>query len=348
VLAVTFADLIFRARQFFIAIVGVGLVLAMGLILSGLASGFHAELDQTVKAVGADSWVVSSASAGRVTAFAAFQQSAADAMKFEPGVTQAYPFLLVPLQVAHSNGQPVTINLLGVSLGGLGDPTPESGRALAGPDDAVVNARMRTPIGAELLMGGRTLHVVGIVHGRTVIGGISNVYVPIATAQQIAVGGRPLITAVVTRGVPRGAPHGLLVRSPDQLVTASVAQLGSAVSSINNTRLIMWTVAAIIVASLLYIAALERKRDFAVLKALGSSSAALFGSLMLEAVVVTLLATVLAEFVANLLTPLFAQPIDIELSSYLTLPIIAVVVGLLASLVALRRATGADPAAAFA
>ena len=34
----------------------------------------------------------------------------------------------------------------------------------------------------------------------------------------------------------------------------------------------MWIVAAAIVASMLYVAALERKRDFAVLKALGSSS----------------------------------------------------------------------------
>ena len=61
-------------------------------------------------------------------------------------------------------------------------------------------------------------------------------------------------------------------------------------SSIDNTRSLMWFMAAAIVASMLYVAALERKRDFAVLKALGSSSRTLFLSLVLEAVVVTLLA----------------------------------------------------------
>jgi putative ABC transport system permease protein len=37
----------------------------------------------------------------------------------------------------------------------------------------------------------------------------------------------------------------------------------------------------------------------------------------------------------------------IPATAYATLPIVAVAVGLLSSLVAVRRATGADPAAAF-
>jgi putative ABC transport system permease protein len=120
------------------------------------------------------------------------------------------------------------------------------------------------------------------------------------------------------------------------------------VSSIENVRWLMWVLAAIIVGALVYVAALERQRDFAVLKALGASSWALFGSLILEAVLVTLVATVLAELIANALTPfLFSQPVDIRLSAYATLPIIAIVVGALASLTALRRVVTADPAAAF-
>jgi putative ABC transport system permease protein len=106
-------------------------------------------------------------------------------------------------------------------------------------------------------------------------------------------------------------------------------------------------VAAAIVASMLYVAALERKRDFAVLKALGSSSRALFMSLLLEAVVVTLLAALLAEVLSAFTAPLFAQPVDITPAARLVLPLIAVVVGVVASVAALRRVTGADPATAF-
>jgi hypothetical protein len=61
VLAVTFADLWFRARQFVIAVVGVGLFLTLALGLSGLADGFHAEVESTVDAVGATSWVMAPA-----------------------------------------------------------------------------------------------------------------------------------------------------------------------------------------------------------------------------------------------------------------------------------------------
>jgi putative ABC transport system permease protein len=88
-------------------------------------------------------------------------------------------------------------------------------------------------------------------------------------------------------------------------------------------------------------------RDFAVLKALGSSSAALFGSLCLQAVIVTLLAAGLGTVLSTFMTGIFSQPVTIPTSAYTTLPIVAVVVGLLSSLVALRRATGADPVAAF-
>ena len=122
-------------------------------------------------------------------------------------------------------------------------------------------------------------------------------------------------------------PPGLVVLSSSTVVNDTVGQLRTAVASIDNTRWLMWLVAAAIVASMLYVAALERKRDFAVLKALGSSSGALFLSLVLEAVVVTLLAALLAEILASLMTPLFAQPVDITPDARLVLPLIAVAVG---------------------
>jgi putative ABC transport system permease protein len=142
-------------------------------------------------------------------------------------------------------------------------------------------------------------------------------------------------------------PAGLVVLSPPTVITDTVGQLQTGVQSIDNTRWLMWFIAAAIVASMLYVAALERKRDFAVLKALGATSRTLFLSLVLEAVVVTLLAAVLAEILASFLTRTFAQPVDITLDARLVVPLIAVVVGVVASITALRRVTGADPATAF-
>ncbi len=347
-LAVTFADLWFRARQFLIAVVGVGLVLALALALSGLADGFHAEVASTVNGVGATSWVMAPAAEGRLTAFAAFPAADMSAVAREPGVRRASPVLFAPEQVVVVGGStvPLTVNLMGVQPGGVGDPQVVSGHGLSGPDQAVVDSKV-APVGSVLHLGGHPYDVVGVVDDRTMDGGIPIVYMPVATVQRAVTGGRPLITAVTTEGTPANVPSGLVVLAPAAVVTDTVGALGSAVSSIDNTRSLMWLIAAAIVASMLYVAALERKRDFAVLKALGSSSRTLFLSLVVEAVVVTLFAAILAELLSTLMGPLFAQPVDITPDARLVLPLIAVIVGVIASISALRRVAGADPATAF-
>jgi hypothetical protein len=64
-------------------------------------------------------------------------------------------------------------------------------------------------------------------------------------------------------------------------------------------------------------------------------------------VVITLIAAAFAMIISSFMHGIFAQPVAVPGSAYATLPIVAVIVGLLSSLVALRRATGADPASAF-
>ncbi len=133
-----------------------------------------------------------------------------------------------------------------------------------------------------------------------------------------------------------------------QVETASLDQMATAVSSINNSKLFMWVVAAVIVASLVYVTALERTRDFAVLKALGASSGRSTLGLAFQAVLVALIAAAVAAVLAQFMGGVFSQPVDFPGSAYVELPVSAVVVGLLASLIALRRAVAADPAKAFA
>jgi putative ABC transport system permease protein len=348
-LAVTFADLRFRARQFLIAVIGVGLVLGVALAITGLADGFHAEIENFVNSAGASSWVMSKAAQGRVTPFAAFPASDVAAIAQQPGVHQASPLVFAGSQVVRVNGSasPLTVNLVGVQPKGLGAPHVVSGHVFSRPGQVVVDSKVSTQLGSTIVAGGHTYTVVGVVGGATMLGGVPLVYMPVSTVDQIVAGGKPLVTAVAVRGTPAHVPPGLVVLAPSTVVTDTMTQLKQAVSSIDNTRWLMWVIAAVIVASMLYVAALERKRDFAVLKALGSSSRTLFLSLLLEAVVVTLLAALLAELAATLLTPTFAQPLDITPDARLVLPLVAVVVGVVASTSALRRVTGADPAAAF-
>jgi putative ABC transport system permease protein len=56
---------------------------------------------------------------------------------------------------------------------------------------------------------------------------------------------------------------------------------------------------------------------------------------------------VLGALVAQLLKPAFPLPIVIESAAYLALPAIAILVGVIASLAAMRRVMTVDPALAF-
>lgn len=346
-LAVTLADLTYRFRQFLIAVVGAGLVLALALLMAGLVNGFTTETSQTVGGIGADRWVLTVGSDGRIAAVGVFPESDVARIAHAPGVRRSDPLAILPTEVLRTATGEITVNVVGVQLGGLGDPRATAGRDLGGNDQVVVDVRTGLTVGSHVQLGTTPYRVVGQVQNRTLLAGAPMVYVPLRDAQLLALGGRPLVTAAVTSGVPTTVPAGLRVLTNQAVEQSTLAALGPAVSSINNTKQLMWVISGIIVAALVYVSALQRVRDFAVLKALGSSSMSLFLSLALQAILVALAAGLFAVVASQFMGGLFQQPVSIPADAYIALPVVAVVVGLVASLVALRRVTGADPAAAF-
>lgn len=345
-LAITLHDLRFRARQFVIAVVGAGLVFAMALLLSGLAAGLSFEIDHTVAGMHVQDWVVAKGSSGRLGSMSPVPASLGPEVAQLPGVRRASPVAVV-LQAAQVGTRTESVVLVGAMRSGLGWPTVIQGRAVRSPGEAVVDQRLGLGIGRHFRISGTSFTVVGTVEDMTLLGGVPNTYVSLSDAQAAAFGGRPLVSAFVVRGAPQGPPPGLAVLTDAQVEAASLDQMSPFVSSIGNSRSLMWVIAAIIVAALVYVSALERTRDFAVLKALGSSSSNLFFGLAVQAVLVALAAAALAAVLVNEMTGVFKQPVHIPASAFWVLPASALVVGLLSSLVALRRAVSVDPAAAF-
>jgi len=347
--AITLADLRYRYRQFLNAVIGAGVVLGMAVLLSGLAEGFRSEIRATVGGVGADRWILSAQSHGRINAVATFDQAVVGQIRREPGVTRADGLAILPGEVLRAGGgRLTTVNVLGVTVGGLGHPEARHGATLGGDGEAVVDTRAGIPVGSTVQLGSTTLHVVGTVTGRTFSAGTPVLYMTLHDVQAALLGGRDVVTAVVTSGTPAQVPAGLVAYTNHNVERDTLAELAGGIKSIEKSRTLMWIVAVIIVAALIYVTALQRVRDFAVLKALGASSLSLFGSLCLQAVLVTLLAAAFGAVLSTFMTGLLDQPVTIPTSAYATLPLVAVVVGLTASMVALRQATSADPAAAFA
>jgi putative ABC transport system permease protein len=224
---------------------------------------------------------------------------------------------------------------------------PAVGRDALLPGDAVVDSRAGLALGTRFTMTGQPFTVVGISHGRSLNGGVPIIATTISDAQKVVLAGQPGENVVLTRGVPTSMPASLHALTNAQVRDDTLRPLRSPIASLVKSMEMMWVIAAVIVSALLYVSALERMRDFAVLKALGSSSSALFGGLVMQSVIVTVVGAALADATANLLKPLFPLPVAIPFWAYVSMPLVGIGVGVLSSLVALRRAVSVDPSLAF-
>jgi putative ABC transport system permease protein len=347
-LAITLFDLRYRLRQFLIAVLGAALLFAIGMLNAGLANSFHNEVSRLTHDVGADRWIVPAGSTGPLTSLSTTSVTDLQRVRQASGVRAADPLIVLINEAAMLSGRVAQAAVVGFTPGGIGDTRPSHGRDARGTGELVADGRLDAAIGSHIRIAGHSFLVVGTTSGRTVNAGIPVVSMTIQAARAVAFGGRAVQTAIVTRGAPTSAIPGLRALTNAQMRTDTLRPLQSAITSLNNTMELMWVIAAVIVAALLYVSALERVRDFAVLKALGAPNRKIFAGVALQSVLVTLVAAALAASAANLLKPVYPLPVAIPTWAFVTLPGIAVVVGVLASLVALRRAVSVDPSLAFA
>ena len=343
---ISLRDLVFRRRRFVIAIAGTAAVFAMALVLAGMAAGFRVEAERTQTGIGADAWVMPSGVPGPWTSFRTMPESLATEVAKEPGVRTAAPLIHLR-QSVHQGSKLVDVNVFGHVVGGLGEPAPSEGSVEHASGQVVVDGKLGASIGDRILIGRWMFRVVGMVHGMTATSGIPTVWMPLQDAQTMGFGGQPLTTAIITKGVPRSLPPGLVLVSNAAAIADSLRPLQSGIQSISSSRTFLWVIAAIIIGAVVYLSTLERVRDFAVLKAVGASSRDLFLGLAAQSVVVALVSAAVAAGLAQVLAPLFPLTIAIPLSAYAFLPVVALVVGTLASLVGLRKAISVDPALAF-
>ena len=341
---ISLRDLQWRRRRFIIAVLATGLVFGVTLLLSGMSSGFTNEVNRTVSSFHADSWVVPRGAPGPFTTSSAFPAAVARQVARIPGVRQADP--MVMSQVTLPGATPTDLFVFGTVVHGIG-PKATSGRDPRRPGEVVVDTSLGEGVGQVLHVAGGRFRVVGTYSGITVFGGKATAVMPLQDALAVAFDGQPLATSIVTRGRPSTAPAGFQVISPSQAATDLGRPLKSASGTIDFLNVLLWIIAAGIIGSIVYLTVIERQRDFAVLKATGFASVGLFVSLAIEAVVIALAAAVVATVMAVALHGFLALSVEISAGSYAALAGIAVIVGVLASLVGLRRAVGVDPALAF-
>jgi putative ABC transport system permease protein len=249
--------------------------------------------------------------------------------------------------ILSEGGATHNVNTFGAPEGGPGIPKMSTGRGPSGPGEIAVSDTMGRKVGEDLEIGSRRLHIVGIVHDSTGLAGQPNAFLTVTGAQQLMFSGQPLVSSIGILGKPSQAPEGFRLVDRDGGVQDMVRALQSAKDAIRMMAWFLWVVAALIVGAVIYLSAFERTRDFAVFKAVGVANRSIMSGLALQAVLVALVAAAIGCVLALAMGPLFPIKVVVPMSAFLLLPVVAVVIGLLASLAGLHRAATVDPARAF-
>ena len=335
-------DLQWRKRRFVIAIVGTGLVFAMTLVLTGLANGFRVEATRTVDSLGVDAYLVKSGATGPFLGSSAFA-----ATKLQvPGVSIAVPRVYGSATMPDGPSAR-SVNVFGAPERGPGMPAVTDGRPPSEPHEAAVSSTMGKPIGDTVEVGSRNLQIVGIVDDSTALAGQPNVFLTVTGAQTLLFSGQSLISSIGVIDPPERTPSGVKLVSRSGAIDDLLRALSGARQAMSLMAGLLWVVAAMIVGSMIYMSALERTRDFAVFKAVGVPTRSILVGLAMQAIIVAVLSAILGGALSILLGPLFPMRVDVPQIAFVLLPVVAVTIGVMASLAGLRRAVVVDPAVAF-
>lgn len=334
-------DLGWRRRRFVIACLATGLVLTLALLMTGIKAGLDNEPARAVAFFHAGAWIVPHGVEAPFNGQAPFAAAEVGAVQATQGVHAAFPVVLIGGTVKVRN-----VDVIGLPSDAIAASSPSVSRALTRGLDAA-DATLGVPIGARVRLDGTLLRIGALTSGLAYFGGTPTVIVPLAQAQRLAFGGRPLATAIIVRGRPRTVPRGFVELTDHQVAVSLKRPVAGADQVITLIRSLLWIVAAGIVAAILYLSALEQTSEFAVLKAIGISTATMLLALGFQALVISLISGLIAVGLTAALAPAAGLAVTLGWSSYVLLFVVALSVGCIGSLLALRRVVTVDPALAF-
>lgn len=328
-------DLQYRRWRVGLTIVLMAIVIMLLFIMSGLVNQFNTEPSAaTLRAAGELNWIVAEGTGGPFTSPRPVDRQALAEVPGEP-------VLVAPSAV---NG--FRVNLVARSSGEIAEPFITEGRYPQVSGEILIDETAGFGIDDRVDVGGLPATVVGLTNDATILAGVPLTFVTLDFGQEAATGGRDLLVAKLTDETP-AVPAGLKVLTPQEVVADTLLPLEGAVASITLVRALLWLITVIVIAAIIYITALERTRDFAVLKAVGGRTADLGTSLLAQGVIMTLIAVVVGGILQGLVAPSFPLRVRVPPSAWLTISCGAAFAALLAGAAGVWRVKSTSPAEAF-
>ncbi len=338
-LLLTLRDLQHRKSRVVVVVALVALVLTLLYLMSGLVNQLKTEPAQAIGNLDVEEWIIAEGVASPFTAVSVLP------LALESSLDGATPVVVSRTSLTWGAQKSDAI-VFGHRRGALGSPTIIDGEAATTADQVVVDDSLDLGVGDSVSIGGELLTVVGLTEDSSVLAGVPFIFTDLTFAQQAAFNSTDVVSAYVGAG-GLGATDGADLLTTEEVATNTLEPIDDAIASIDLVRALLWIVAAIVVGAVIYLSALERTRDFAILKAVGAGGSLLGGGLALQAVIIALTAAIIGGILATFIQPFFPLPVKVPTSAYWQVPIVAMVIGLLAAVVGVRRVNQTDPAEAF-
>ena len=298
-----------------------------------------------MKSFDATTWVVRSGNSSPFTTIAVLPESIVADLEATPGVRSATP--IVTGRATIVTGKRENANVLGYTARSGGGPKIVEGRAPKGVNEIAVGDGVDTSVGDTLETTAGKFRVVGLVDKERYNGGAPTLFMSVPGAQKVVLGGQPLVMGVAVTGKPSALPPGTTTTSNDAAAADLILTIKSATSTIDFIALLSWMIAAGVIGAIIYLTAIERTRDFAVLRATGSPNSTIVGGLMIQSLLLAVSAAVISVPLAFVLRLGMPLPVTLSAGSMVKIVLVGIIVGVLASLAAVRRALTTDPALAF-
>ncbi len=342
---ISLRDLEYRSRRFLIAVAVTALVFGIAVAIDGIKRTLQNEPGDLIESFHADAWVVRTGNSSPFTTTAVLPQSVVEQLTATRGVRSAVP--IVTGRATVTSGTRTNANVIGYTARAGTGPTVIEGRRPRGPEEALVGEGLDVGVGDTLRTTTGQFRVVGLADGERYNGGAPTIFTTLAGAQRAVLDGQPLVMGVAINGKSAQLPTGTSTTSNETAADDLRLTIKSATKTIDFVALLSWLIAAGVIGAIIYLTAIERTRDFAVLRATGVGNRAIVGGLMVQSLLLAIVAALLAVPLALVLRIGMPLPSTLSIDSLVKIVAVGIVVGVISSLAAVRRALTTDPALAF-
>ena len=354
------------AMRFGITIAGVGMSVVLMLFLLALYEGVRIESNGWVASRPVDAWVAQVNTTNFIKASSFLPAEVGDALRAVPGVREATPLLRL-ITLLERPGRRVTAIVVGMDpASDAARPDVVDGSAALEPAGIVLDralaARLAVHVGDTITLEGRPFHVQGMSRGTNSVL-TQYAFIPLADAQAL-LGMEDVASYFLVRAAPGTAPAMLLdtlrsrvahvaVLGRDEFAGNNMEELrGGLVPILATVAVLGGVVAFVVLTLLLYGTVLERREDYALLKAIGAPSSVLARVMLGQALAAVAGGIGLGLVAYALAVPLAARwapavPLALAWRTALVVAGAALLTGALGALLPLRRIARIHPAEVF-